>query len=52
MNIMFYISVIDAQWDSAEFTGMKLAGILTIALGFLIVLIPTNFSNALRLFQR
>ena len=52
MNTIFYILVIDAHWDGAEFTGMKLAGILTIALGFLIVLIPTNFSNTLRLFQR
>ena len=47
-----FFLVIDAHWDGAEFTGMKLAGILTISLGFLIVLIPTNLSNALRVLQR
>ena len=50
--ILWYLSVIDSQWTDTKFTGMKLAGILIIAVGFLIVQIPTNMSNNLRMLQR
>ena len=44
--------MIDVKWYGAEFKGMKLAGILTIALGFVIVLLPTNLSKTLRAITR
>eukprot|EP00095_Tigriopus_kingsejongensis_P001941 maker-scaffold246_size239296-snap-gene-1.35 protein:Tk01941 transcript:maker-scaffold246_size239296-snap-gene-1.35-mRNA-1 annotation:"solute carrier family 35 member f3 isoform x2" len=40
-------AALDTHWYGAQFAGMKLAGIIVICLGFVIVLFPSNWPNCI-----
>lgn len=42
-----FFVVLDIMWYEATFTGMKLAGIIMVTCGFLIVLFPSNWPDGI-----
>ena len=46
------ISAYDSSYNGTAFTGMKLAGLINICCGFILVLTPSNWADILRDFIR